>query len=131
MSGVRLGSVEVTAFDQVPAMRERIFGFLARDGVTANRAYDCQVVISELVNNAFEHGGALQVTVDIDSTFDHLVATIRHSDIGVAPDPSAAKMPAPTAARGRGLALALALSSSLTRKLDGFDTLTTAVLDRS
>lgn len=75
---------------------------------------DVQLVASELVTNALEHGARGVVTLDVvvDGSTATLTVTSTGSSTGI-PHPGLWKFPEPTQVTGRGLALTRAMSRSV------------------
>jgi anti-sigma regulatory factor (Ser/Thr protein kinase) len=91
------------------AIAEHCAGRLAPDTVS-----DMQLVASELVTNAFEHGARGVVTLDV--TLDGESATVTVTSTGNSSGirhPSTWSFPETTTSSGRGLALARTMSHSI------------------
>lgn len=104
-------SVEVTSLSGVAACRQRIVALIADcDG---DRCFDAEVVVSELVTNALEHGQVDVVHVEAQRRPGHLDLVVASPDQGASgtfhPDPD---LPDPHDARGRGLVIVRALADS-------------------
>lgn len=91
------------------AIAEHCAGRLAPETV-----YDMQLVASELVTNAFEHGARGVVTLDV--TLDGESATVTVTSTGNSSGiqhPSTWSFPEPAQASGRGLALTRSMSHAI------------------
>lgn len=91
------------------AIAEHCDGRLAPEVV-----HDMQLVASELVTNAFEHGARGVVTLDINVHGDSATVTVTStgSSVGIL-NPNLWTFPEPTQASGRGLALTRAMSQAV------------------
>lgn len=113
--------------NEVSELRRQFSAYIARHAAPDADVLGAALTFSELVTNAFEHGGG-SVWVSVDWTAELPVLTVR--DIGPAFDFAAVGSAADHEARGRGLAIAASLARDLevaTRQYGG--STVTATLD--
>lgn len=91
------------------AIAEHCAGRLAPETI-----YDLQLVASELVTNAFEHGARGVVTLDVIVHGESATVTVTSTgnSVGIL-NPNLWSFPEPTQASGRGLALTRAMSQAV------------------
>ena len=93
---------------------------LATHGVSEKARFAARLVAEEVVLNAFEHGGATVVTLEVDPAGDPYRLVLE--DDGVPLDPAARHAPdaAPNlGSRGRGLVLVRGMTRSIEHRSDG------------
>ncbi len=104
-------SITVTDIAELASCRERISTVIA--DCDAERRFEIELVASELVTNALEHGQVDVVRIDVrrrPGELDLVVAAVdRSPERTYHPDPD---VPDPQDARGRGLVIVRALAQS-------------------
>lgn len=93
---------------------------LATHGVSERTRFAARLVAEEIVLNAFEHGGATVVTMEVDPAGDPLRLVLE--DDGVPFDVAAPRGPDATpnlGSRGRGLILVRAMTRSVEHRSGG------------
>ena len=107
----RSASITVSTIGELGACRAAIAALLV--DCDPDRCFDAEVVVSELVTNALEHGRARTVDVQVrrrGSRLDLVVASAARGAPGsYHPDPD---VPDPDDARGRGIVIVRALAES-------------------
>lgn len=97
----------VEGIEELPALRAGARTFLTSEGIGSDPVLDTELVISELVSNAFEHGRARGVHVIVRIEDGQISLSVEH--IGVPalpiPGPESISMPDSSSMRQRGLAI--------------------------
>lgn len=123
-----VAEAQFPADDTSPGSARALLDIVADSAVPPRLRADAELVISELVANAVEHGdgGPVQVEVARPGRFT-LVVTVRNRAEGALP-PRPWEMPGPESVRGRGLAVVTALCASVDAEQDGETIAVRAVL---
>jgi len=101
--------------DQVSYARHTVGQFLAARAVPAPVAQDVQLIASELVTNAMQHGapGPIGIEVRVRSELDVTLTVANTGPVGALPPVSAWEPPAGLSVGGRGLGIVRRLSSDI------------------
>lgn len=111
-------SITVNDIEELAPLRERIASMIV--DCDADRGFEVELVASELVTNALEHGGVDVVHVEVRRRAEQLELTVAAADRGASgtfhPDPD---VPDPHDTRGRGLVIVRALARSYRVRIEG------------
>ncbi len=103
---------------------------LSSGGLDADLSLDVRLATSELVTNAFEHGGAPSLEIRLGIRPDSVAVELTHHDAGTAPDPGSSEAPPFESPTGRGMQIASTIATRIDRRIDDGQTVTTLSFNR-
>lgn len=108
----------------------RLGDLLSSGGLDADLSLDVRLATSELVTNAFEHGGAPSLEIRLGIRPEAVDVELTHHDSGTAPQPADSEAPSPESRTGRGMQIASTIATSIDRRVDEGQTVTTLSFNR-